>query len=79
MAKRHLAGMVRSSPNVVKFDSEPEEPRTWTRPKSPGALFCMSNILWLGGPRAQTPRHPRGLPARSPAMHGAQLASALVS
>ncbi|CAE7879169.1 unnamed protein product [Symbiodinium microadriaticum] len=25
MAKRHLAGMVRSSPNVVKFDSEPEE------------------------------------------------------
>ena len=25
MAKRHLAGMVRSNPNVVKFDSEPEE------------------------------------------------------
>ena len=28
MAKRHLAGMVRSSPNVVKFDSEPEELKT---------------------------------------------------
>ncbi|CAE7599512.1 unnamed protein product [Symbiodinium natans] len=39
MAKRHLAGMVRSSPNVVKFDSEPEEsgrpnssPSTVSRP-----------------------------------------------
>ena len=49
MAKRHLAGMVRSSPNVVKFDSEPEEPRTWTRreePWSPRWHFFSCNIVF---------------------------------